>query len=222
MRSLPQASSEWKKKAYVSAIDANDGLYYSFGLHEYSDLSKSVDAVVGSAAMPFVFPPKKFTMDDGSVLDLMDGGSTWNNNMVPAIEDCLAKEGIDSYSQIEVDIIVLSPWEMSTYGGSTDNALDYYNRMKDIRGFYQDTADVAEFMKAFPDLNFRYFFQPDKEVLPQLSIMSFDYETTTRPLFDRAHVDAQQIINMGPGENFKKLLAFHNERQAQMESKMQK
>lgn len=50
-------------------------------------------AVAGSAAMPFIFPPmnmSKFGLDQL----LMDGGTTWNNNMVSGVEECMKIPGI--------------------------------------------------------------------------------------------------------------------------------
>lgn len=119
-----------------------------------------MDAVVGSAAMPFVFPPRKFD-NEGKDLLLIDGGSTWNNCMIPAIHDCMSMEGINGPDQIEVDIMVLSPWNLSHYEGKeNDKTIDYFLRMRDVRSYYSDTNDVLKFIRAYPDINFRYFFQP--------------------------------------------------------------
>lgn len=45
--------------------------------------------VKASASVPFVFPPTNMH-DFGQDVLLMDGGTTWNNNMVAAINECLS------------------------------------------------------------------------------------------------------------------------------------
>ena len=110
-------------------------------------------AIAGSAAMPFVFPPmnmSKFGFDDF----LMDGGTTWNNNMVSGVEECLKMEGIESTSQIELDIISLNSVEVGNYTENstaeyrfdpTPESLKNYFRKRDIRGFYTGLNDIYEF-----------------------------------------------------------------------------
>ena len=74
-------------------------------------------AVAGSAAMPFIFPPmnmSKFGLDQL----LMDGGTTWNNNMVSGVEECMKIPGIVNYSQIEIDVMVLTPAKMENFNES--------------------------------------------------------------------------------------------------------
>ena len=84
-----------KKHVYVSAVDSITGSYIPFSLH---DESKSADyrvsAVVGSASMPFIFPPRNMSKFGVDAL-LIDGGSTWNNNMISAVKDCLSRDGIE-------------------------------------------------------------------------------------------------------------------------------
>ena len=77
-----------KKHAFVSANDAISGVYIPFALHDPTKSEKyRVSAVVGSASMPFVFPPRDMSEFGLNAL-LIDGGSTWNNNMISAINDC--------------------------------------------------------------------------------------------------------------------------------------
>jgi predicted acylesterase/phospholipase RssA len=70
--------------------------------------------VKASASVPFVFSPtsmKKFGQD----LLLMDGGTTWNNNMVAAINECMAMDEIIFPEQISVDVITLDPYNLDTF-----------------------------------------------------------------------------------------------------------
>ena len=52
-------------------------------------------AVVGSAAVPIVFPPMNMSKYGVDAL-LMDGGTTWNNNLISGVDECLKKPGITS------------------------------------------------------------------------------------------------------------------------------
>jgi len=51
--------------------------------------------------MPVIFPPKKY---DGHIF--IDGGSTWNSNIVTAIDRC--REIVDDDSKITIDIVICS------------------------------------------------------------------------------------------------------------------
>lgn len=124
-------------------------------------------AIMGSAAMPFVFPPmnmSKFGIDDF----LMDGGTTWNNNMVTGVEECLMMPGINSTSQIEVDIMSLNSVEVGDFEYSPHYplTLQYILQKRDINGFYTGLNDIIEFMQAYPDITFRYFIKPEKPLMP--------------------------------------------------------
>jgi hypothetical protein len=46
---------------------------------------------------------------------LMDGGTTWNNNMVAAINECMAIDGIEHQQQISVDVITLDPYKLDDF-----------------------------------------------------------------------------------------------------------
>ena len=51
-----------KKRIIVSANDANSGSYVNMKLHEYdNDHEKIISSVVGSASVPFFFPPRNMS-----------------------------------------------------------------------------------------------------------------------------------------------------------------
>lgn len=64
----------------ASCVDVNTGNYHL--MNETSD--NIVKVVVSSASIPFAFPTQEWP--DGVVC--MDGGTTWNLNLVSAIERC--------------------------------------------------------------------------------------------------------------------------------------
>jgi hypothetical protein len=70
--------------------------------------------VKGSASVPFVFPPTSMKPFGSDAL-LMDGGTTWNNNMVAAVNECLKIDGIEDQSQVSVDVITLMPYDLPSF-----------------------------------------------------------------------------------------------------------
>jgi predicted acylesterase/phospholipase RssA len=74
------------KRVIVSANDVNTGSYRQIRLHEIDpeNLLYIASAVVGSASIPFVFPPMNMSPFGLDSL-LIDGGTSWNNNMISGI-----------------------------------------------------------------------------------------------------------------------------------------
>lgn len=90
------------RKLVVGATDMETGAELVF---DFDDLNPDeyVDAVLGSASVPVVFP---FTRLRGkSLVDSLSTG--WNVNMVSAIQKCM--EIVDDPSQITLDVIVMYP-----------------------------------------------------------------------------------------------------------------
>ena len=182
-----------KRRTFVSAVDAESGSYVPFSLYDEPGTNNTsaefkVSAVVGSASMPFIFPPMNMSQF-GYDMQLIDGGSTWNNNFVTAIDQCMKIEGITEEHQIEVDVIVLSPsTKLGPFVGATKQnktrvdmmpeTLKFYFRNKEIKDFYQDVSDILEQMKTNPRINYRYYFSPTKQLLPEYDILEFGYDWT--------------------------------------------
>jgi len=157
-----------KRRTFVSACDVESGNYKAFSLYDEPGAPKSskeykVSAVVGSASMPFIFPPRNMS-EFGYPMQLMDGGSVWNNNMVTAIDECMKIEGITSKEQVVVDVITLprrtgglAPMKHKTVVPDT---VRYYQRNKEVKDFYKMTDEIVEFMNTEPAVNFRYYFAP--------------------------------------------------------------
>jgi len=64
------------RKIDYACVDAVSGNYVTFN----ETNSKPVKAILSSASIPFAFPPQIW--EDGVVC--MDGGSTWDTNLVSA------------------------------------------------------------------------------------------------------------------------------------------
>ena len=158
----------------------------------------------------------------------MDGGTTWNNNMVAAINECMSTEGIDSQNQISVDVITLMPYALPDFhsdhyhseheaylekkqseGGQLGELLpltmQYYYRNQSIKEYYASIKDIFEFMQANPDVNYRYLFIPQESLLPEYNILEFGIDYTA-PLLKWGKAEAKEVIALGPGVSFQQFL----------------
>ena len=113
---------------------------------------------------------------------LMDGGTTWNNNMIVAVNECLREPGIEGHDQISVDIITLDTYSLSKFDEQKPDqpymqqnnlgfdimpwTMEYYFRNNEIHKHYRHKRDIFEFMMANPDVNYRYLFVPQSTLLP--------------------------------------------------------
>ena len=97
----------------VSCVNVNTGNYHIFD-ETYDDF---VGAVVGSAAMPFIFPHENLEVDGTSVV-CMDGGTAWNVNLKSAVDRCL--EAVGDESLIDLDVIMAGDHELAPYKNTTN------------------------------------------------------------------------------------------------------
>ena len=154
----------------------------------------------------------------GDDILLMDGGTTWNNNMVAAVNECMRTEGITEYNQISVDVITLMPytlpdWHNNRYhaekegevegilGNMMPMALQLYYRNKSIKDYYSTIKDIYEFMQCNPDVNYRYLFIPQEDLLPEYDILQFGINYTA-PLIQWGKDESKEVIKLGPGVAF--------------------
>lgn len=92
-------------------------------LHEYNnDKEKIISSVVGSGSVPFFFPPRNMSKFGENLL-LIDGGTSWNNNLVSGVKECLSIDGIDSQEQIDIDIISLDGTHLSNFTDPRNSSL---------------------------------------------------------------------------------------------------
>ena len=151
-----------------------------------------------SASIPFVFPLQHW--ENG--LNVMDGGAVWNTNLVSAVQRC--KEQVKADSEITLDIIVcdnnsLAKWE------DTKNTVGNYLRYNELANYHNSVADILEFMKAYPGINYRYFVQPSKALPGGLNLLNGDNSTSTFPMQLQGRADGATVVKEGPGVEFKKL-----------------
>lgn len=131
---------------------------------------------VSSCSIPFVFPPQKWDDYEGSSIVCMDGGTVWNTNLVTAIERC--REQVDDDSEISIDIITVRYPREFNWKDSRNAAVNFYEHFQ-IKYQSHWVDDIFEFMKAYPEVNFRYLVNPSKKLPGQ--VLNWNNETITWP-----------------------------------------
>ena len=114
---------------------------------DYDDLNEDeyVSAIIGSASLPVLFPFRKLR---GQYL--VDGGVSWNVNMVAAFKKCMKMVENDP-SRIILDVIVTFENNMKIEPPNKNhNSIHNYLRMLEIRKQQKRNNDIAEFMQAYP------------------------------------------------------------------------
>ena len=56
-----------------------------------------------------------------------------------------------------MDIVVCFGHNIDDKFKEDGNTIDNFMRYKDIKEYYNGMDDILEFMRAFPDINFRYY-----------------------------------------------------------------
>ena len=105
----------------------------------------------------------------------MDGGTTWNVNLVKAVQRC--RETVDSDSKIYVDILMCGSHHEDNWN-LKDDTINNYLRNKEIKDYHGQIGDVHDFKKAFPNVNFRYFVAPSESLPGGLAMLDFSNKTT--------------------------------------------
>jgi len=140
----------------VSSVNIETGEYNDIELdQEFMSVDQIVSSIVASAAVPMAFPPENMNKYDEPQV-LMDGGTVWNINMETGIRACMSMEGIESPSQIEIDIIDCNGNSLTEFEGE-HNTVKNLSRAWQIRKYYSSMNDIREFMRANPEPFFRYF-----------------------------------------------------------------
>ena len=70
-------------------------------------------------------------------------------------------------------------------------------------------ADVYRFMRAFPQVNFRYYVEPSEPLASGLGILNFENSTSTYPMQMQGRKDGKDIIKLGEGFMFQKVRDWH-------------
>jgi predicted acylesterase/phospholipase RssA len=101
------------KHFLAGAVDVDSGSTIAVDYDNLTD-SEYPLGVLASTSIPVAFPYTPLRN-----WRLIDGGSSWNNNMVAAVEKCVSL-GFD-YDHIEVDVIAMTPDRLDTFDAKKSN-----------------------------------------------------------------------------------------------------
>ena len=90
---------EFKRKLITGAVDVDSGRFITMDSDQFTP-EEWPYIILGSASVPFAFPPTKLRD-----WHLMDGGTTWNINIISAIEEC--RKVVEKDSDIILDLVLL-------------------------------------------------------------------------------------------------------------------
>lgn len=122
----------------------------------------------------------------------MDGGTTWDVNISSAVKQCNSIGA--SNDEITVDIAVcLSKF---SHGGPVGNSIENYVRAKAIHWFYTGMNSITAEERAYPDVNFRYYFQERIKTCANTHLLDFDGDYTWC-LQEAGRSDAEAALTIG-------------------------
>lgn len=195
---------ELKKKVLVSAVDAYSGSYVPFLLNDLETLEQRISAVMGSASMPFVFPPRDLTVNDKDYR-LMDGATVWNSNVASGIKECLNMTGIESLEQVELDVMLLIPESFDSWVWDEHSAVPplirAMRRHQAIKTQHLWEDDLVEVIDTMPEVRYRYLVRPKDELIPAYDMLEFGNKYTD-PMMQLGRDDAKKAVEDGPGVAF--------------------
>jgi hypothetical protein len=91
---------------------------------------------------------------------------------------------------------------------STSNTINNYLRYRDIKTYNKHARDIFEFMQAYPNITFRYFFKSSKPLSGGLDEMKFDPEIMG-PMVEIGKEDAARMVGQPRGESFKRFNSWY-------------
>mmetsp|Transcript_88583 Transcript_88583/g.122366 ORF Transcript_88583/g.122366 Transcript_88583/m.122366 type:complete len:159 (+) Transcript_88583:499-975(+) len=155
---------------------------------------------MASASIPVIFQPRHV---DGRYY--MDGGTVWNTNIASAIQKCYEKVG--DYSKISIDIANCDAYE-PVFKNASHDALENFMRQRKIHSFHKKTNDILEVKRAYPEVNYRYYFQPSGATNHGLAELDF-FNSTTWSDNAMGREDAKNTLERGEGFGFSMLEDYH-------------
>jgi len=139
---------------------------------------------------------------------MVDGGVYSNTNLEQAINKC--RKHVDSDDKIIVDVLMCQtdPVEIGEYKKENMfNAINIYNRKKAIKTYYDTMNDIYPFVRAFPEINYRYIVAAS-ETLPSSVVPVIVSQDDLTKTYNIGYKDGQDAISgeYGIKEGFTKMI----------------
>jgi hypothetical protein len=74
------------------------------------------------------------------------------------------------------------------------DAFSNFLRFKDIKDYYDGASNVYNFIKAFPNINYRHYIQPSQPVAGSIGILDFNNATNTWGMQMTGRMDGKNAI----------------------------
>mmetsp|Transcript_5401 Transcript_5401/g.8361 ORF Transcript_5401/g.8361 Transcript_5401/m.8361 type:complete len:82 (+) Transcript_5401:251-496(+) len=69
------------------------------------------------------------------------------------------------------------------------NSWEYFSRYRELKGDYSSLNDLAEFMRAHPNVNYRYLVIPSRQIMPSWEIL-FPHPSLNEKVIQQGKEDA--------------------------------
>ena len=152
----------------MAAVNVETGKYETFD-QTNTAFEEAPQAAMSSSSIPGVFPPQHF-----KDMYLMDGGTVWDVNVDSAVRQCLAM-GYDQ-KDIIVDIAICG-YSAPVDEPKTSNTIQNWFQNKAVHDYNNGSNAVQEQERAFPDVDYRYYFQ-DQDDCHVSNYLDFKNSTT--------------------------------------------
>jgi len=174
--------------------------------------SDRIKAIIGTASIPFVFPPVE--MGD---MQLVDGGNFTNVNVGDPIERC-REEGVET-KDIIVDIVMclnhvakIEKWILEDTNWK--DALAFYLRREEIAYYFREDeySSIFSVTRGYHDVLFRYVLAPTKSP-PSAGIIPINgSKENVKIEIELGYDDAKKAIEFAKknkGSNLKQTLELY-------------
>ena len=93
-----------------------------------------------------------------------------------------------------MDILECSPIDKIGKYKMDSHAIGNFMRFRQIYSWANGNHDVYEFMQAYPDVNFRYYVEPEESLVEGMDELRFDNATVTWPMQVKGRADGQKTV----------------------------
>ena len=105
----------------------------------------------------------------------MDGGTVWNTDLKDAVDRCL--EMVDDEEHIVLDIAITEHFSLPVWD-KPGKTLTNLRRSRSIKSYHHHMNDITEFAKSRPNVNYRLFFKPERDLGSVRKELKFGNATT--------------------------------------------
>ena len=159
----------FKRKLVIGASNSNNGEYETFYEQDLDQIQNIINLLLSTTAIPLYFPSinwKHTSYFDGSLLHSADVES--------AILRCA--EQVSNQSDIIIDIITPHNGLPVPFSAQNYKTLKVFVRALEISLWASESFQLYKARKEYPDVHFRYIFQPSELLPGTMNPLSFDHE----------------------------------------------